>query len=286
MTLNELAAEFTAAYVAPRLRPSTARGYAVNLRCHILPRFGSREINTLTFHDLDDLTSALRPRLSNRSVVYVHATLRKMLAFAIKREYLTRNPYAGFDMPRVERYRYRTLTPDEIRRALIACKDTPLEIPVTLALNYGLRRGECLGLIPALDLDPVGHVLHVQRTRGAEHGKPVVTPCKTDHGDRLILLTEEHARLLYAYRNGGGYACPLSPHSLDIQFRAFLEAQALPPVRFHDLRHSYATFMLSKGVNPKIVCAVLGHSSVSVTLDIYSHPDVQMQRACLVAWDD
>lgn len=286
MTLAELSKEFDTAYMTNRLRPSTARGYSVNLRLHILPYLGDREISMLTVSDLDALTLALRPRLCNRSIVYVHATLRKMLAFAVKREYLAVSPYRAFDMPRVERYRYQVLTPEEIHKALEYCRATALEVPITLALCYGLRRGECLGLIPETDLDPVGHVLHVQRARSAEHGREVVTPCKTGHGDRLILLTPEHSRLLFARRNGGGYAYPFSSFTLDTSFRAFLKAHKLPGIRFHDLRHTYATFMLAKGVNPKIVSAVLGHSSVSVTLDIYSHPDVNMQRACLDAWDD
>ena len=68
------------------------------------------------------------------------------------------------------------------------------------------------------------------------------------------------------------------------QYRTFLSKNNFPPIRFHDLRHSYATLMLAKGVNAKIVSAVLGHSGVGVTLDIYSHPDVQMQQACLQAF--
>ncbi|MBQ9802654.1 MAG: tyrosine-type recombinase/integrase, partial [Clostridia bacterium] len=75
-----------------------------------------------------------------------------------------------------------------------------------------------------------------------------------------------------------------SPKTLDLNFKRFMDLNNLPVIRFHDLRHSYATFMLYKGVNPKIVCNVLGHSSVKVTLDLYSHPDVSMQAVCLDAW--
>ena len=68
---------------------------------------------------------------------------------------------------------------------------------------------------------------------------------------------------------------------LEHRFKKFLQKYDFPQIRFHDLRHSYATLMMSKGVNPKIVSMILGHSGVDVTLDIYSHPDVSMQRICL-----
>lgn len=284
MTLNDLCREFAVNYMTPRLRPSTVRGYLVNLNNHTLPLLGDLDVQALTVEHLDKLTATLRPRLSGKSIVYVHATLRKVLSYAVRRGYLAESPYRLFDMPKIERFRYVTLTEADMHKALAACKGTRLEVPVTLALCYGLRRGECLGILPAKDLDAARNTLHVQRTRGAEHGKTVVTPCKTDNGNRLILLTPQHTAMLSALPQDS-YACPLSPYALDTAFRVFLKQNGLPPIRFHDLRHTYATFMLQKGVNPKIVSTVLGHSSVSVTLDIYSHPDVRMQAACLAAWE-
>lgn len=284
MTLNDLAAEFSAIYITNRLRPTTARGYAVNLRLHILPVLGERDIQTLSPNDLDELTERLKVSLSNKSIIYAHATTRKMLNWAVKRGYIDRNPYNSFDLPRIERYAYRTLTFEQMRRLLSFVSGTSLEIPVTLAVCYGLRRGECLGIRPFDDLDIGAGVLHIQRTRTSEHGKEIVTPCKTENSNRRILLAPEHTRMLQnAPPNPSGYVCPLSPFSLHTRFKTTLQAARLPSIRFHDLRHTYATFMLSQGINPKIVCGVLGHSSVSVTLDIYSHPDIHCQNVCLSA---
>ena len=284
MTLNALAEEFARNYMAQRLRPSTVRGYRVNLEKHILPLLGVLDLQEVSADTLDTLTTALEQNLGSRSVAYAHATLRKMLNYAIRRGYTTRNPYAMFDLPRVERYRYRVLHGGEIRRMLTLTSSTPLEVPVTLALCYGLRRGECLGVIPALDLDPRDRVLHVQRTRSVEHGATVVTPCKTDKSNRRILLAEPHAEMLRALmQSAERYACPLTPNALEWRFKAFLREHQFPAIRFHDLRHSYATFMLSQEVNPKIVSTVLGHSGVAITLDIYSHPSVRMQEVCLQA---
>lgn len=284
MTLSELAEEFTITYMENRLRPSTIRGYKINLQKHTLPYLGDKTIDSLTVDDLDNLTATLkRKNLSGKSMVYVHATLRKMLGYAIKRGYITKNLYAMFDLPKVEKYAYQVLDDDQMAKMLEVCIGTDLEIPITFALCYGLRRGECLGIIPERDLNARSRVLHIQRTRSSEHGKEVVTPCKTDKSNRQILLSPEHTERLQKLQNGSEYACKLSPHHLDKRFKRFLEENDFPRIRFHDLRHTYATFMLDKGVNPKIVSSVLGHSTVSITLDIYSHANVRMQSVCLQA---
>lgn len=283
MTLYELAAEFTVNYMQTRLRPSTVRGYSINLNNHILPRLGDALAQDLTADDLDELTAELSLALSNKSIVYVHATLRKMLAYALKRGYIDKSPYGTYDLPRVEEFRYSIWREETIKPALRLVAGTNIEIPVTMALCYGLRRGECLGLIPSLDLDRRNNILHVQRTRSVERGGLIVTPCKTKHSNRHILISPQHTKLLKQSCRPGNYAFPWSPSVLDNTFQKFIDLNGLPRIRFHDLRHSYATFMLYKGVNPKIVSSVLGHSSVKVTLDLYSHPDVSMQQVCIEA---
>lgn len=284
MTLADLAEEFDRNYMQTRLRASTIRGYQVNLKKHFLPFYGQTEVSSLTVEHLDNLTAILKKTLSNKSIVYVHSTVRKMFAYAIKRGYVGKTPYDLFDLPKVGRYHYRTLDRAEMKRMLQLCKGTEIEVPVTLALCYGLRRGECLGVIPAEDLDRNARILHIQRTRSTEHGKEVCTPCKTEQSNRTILLSEEHANWLYGFQNGKAYACPMLPRHLEKTFERFLQRNGFPKIRFHDLRHTYATFMLEQGVNAKIVSTVLGHSTVSITLDIYSHPSVRMQAPCLEAF--
>lgn len=248
----------------------------------------SSDVTSIDLDTLDQITDELhRAGLSNRSILYVHATVRKMINFAIRRGYLDQNPYDRYDLPRIRKYTYRVLPEDEIRRMLQLVQGTDLDIPVTMALCYGLRRGECLGLMPAFDLDVCRNVLHIERTRSVENKKPVITPCKTEDSNRYILLREEHTLMLarsIARQNWHTFACDLTPMQLEHRFKRFLDQHDFPRIRFHDLRHSFATLMLAKGVNPKIVSSVLGHSDVSVTLDIYSHPNVDMQQACLDAF--
>lgn len=286
MTVNDLYLDFQQNYMNVRLRQSTIRGYSVNIENHALPLIGNIDAGLLTVSDLDRLSSDLLCRLSAKSVVYVHASVRKMFNYAIKRGYIVTTPYDLFDMPKVERYRYTVLDREQKKRLLAACAGSPIEAPVLLSLCYGLRRGECLGIIPEKDISIGRGVLHIQRTRSVERGREVVTPCKTEKSNREILLDPEIMKRIFRIRKltGGKYLCNLSPASLGKQFKKLLQSAGLPPIRFHDLRHSYATYMLEYGVNPKIVSSVLGHSSVSVTLDIYSHADVRMQSVCLEAF--
>lgn len=285
MKLYQLAEEFRKNYMTNRLRPSTMRGYNINLNRHILPCLGKVNVSALNVNHLDELTEHLKQKnLCNRSVVYAHATLRKMLSYALRRGYIRKTPYDVYDLPKVQKYKYTTLNTDQVRYILEHVSGD-LRLPVVLALKYGMRRGEVLGLKWS-DIDVVQSTVHVQRTRGVENGTEVITPCKTESGNRFILLAQNDLYSLFDGAPAEGYMVRYSPFMLDKAFKAYLAANNLPRIRFHDLRHSYATYMLSCGVNPKIVSEVLGHSSVDVTLDIYSHPDVSMQFACLKAFGE
>lgn len=283
MTVEQLTHEFLNNYGRKRLRPTTLRGYTVNVENHILPELGDVESSLVTPADLDDLTEALREKtLSNRTIIYVHATLRKTFNYAIKYGYLMCNPYDRWEMLKPESFDYTVLTEQQMSQVLDTSSGDPyLDLAIRLALRYGLRRGEILGIMPHLDLDLKNRSLHIQRTRTVVSCADVVTPCKTDQSNRYVLLLPEDAAVLSCLWNNTGYAVPLTPTQLNKRFKAFLYVNGLPPIRFHDLRHSYATLMLRKGVNPKIVSSVLGHSGVGITLDIYSHPDVSMQQICL-----
>jgi len=278
MNVYELARSFRENYMIIRLRPTTIYGYDVNINNHILPLLAPYDLAELTPDLIDDLTDKLRSEgLSNKTIVYVHATFRKMLNYALKRGFVKINVYSCVDLPKVEKYSYHVLDAPELKLLLSASARTSLEIPVTLACCYGLRRGEILG-IRYSDFSPSDGVLHVQRTKTYVRNNVYETPCKTDNGDRYILIRPEHLR--YFRDPHGEYLVPYSSYVLNTRFKRLSDSLGFSPLRFHDLRHSYATLMMKSGVNPKIVSSVLGHSDVSVTLDIYSHPDVTVQSVC------
>lgn len=282
MIIKELAQDFIINYVNRRLAPSTARGYKTNIRLYILPLLGDRDVTSLNVFNLDTITETYKNDVSGTTLLYVHATFRKMLNYAVKRDYIVKNPYCMFDLPRKTKYKHCTLSVAERAELLRLCRCTSLDVPVTLALKYGLRRGEVLGL-KAEDIDTDRCTMYIQRSRGTENGKEVLTDCKTKESERYILLEASDARVMFWKGLGQPYVVNMSPAMLDKRFKAFLKAHSLPNIRFHDLRHTYATYMLSRGVNPKIVSNVLGHSDVGITLDLYSHPDVSMQSVCLEA---
>ena len=283
MTLNALAAEFDRNYMMRRLRETTISGYRVNLNNHVLPIIGDLTLDQLHVSHLDQITDELQDKgLSNKSIVYCHATTRKMLNYALKRGYIAGNPYAMFDLPRIHQYRYTVISPEQITWLADAARDRCPDLypAIVLAGFYGMRRGEVLGVIPSRDYR--GGVLSVERTRTVIGSRTIITPCKTDHSQRQLLIAPDH-REIFACCPIGAYLVEFSPVVLNNSFRRLLALLDLPPMRFHDLRHSYATWMLAENVNPKIVSSVLGHANVGVTLDIYSHPNISMQNACLDA---
>ncbi len=278
MKTLELMETFDKVYITERLKPTTANGYRVNIRCHILPYIAETPIEKINLKTLEELTDTLRAKgLSNKTIVYVHATLRKALNFAIRRRIINWNPYELYDLPKVETYKYKTLNTLQIQILLEGVKGKEIEPYVRLAVCYGLRRGEILGIEPH-DYDAEHGILHIQRTRTAVNGQPVITTCKTKKSNRYILVAKEDEPYIL------GRSFGWSPTHLDTEFKKVLRTNDLPKeIRFHDLRHSYATWMLKEEVNPKIVSEVLGHSSVKVTLDIYSHANTSMQKVCHTA---
>ena len=238
------------------------------------------QIAEITPDELYELTDTLREKgLSNKSIVYVHATLRKMLAYARRMGYTSvTDVYERYDLPRVNGIQYPILTDREYLDMICnADGRTPLSLAIRLAICYGLRRGEILGIKPTFDLDE--NVLHIQRTRTVENGQEVVTSGKTRSANRYILLLDEDAAALRSRTTE--YAIPLTPTQLNKGFTKFLRIHGFPAMRFHDLRHNYATYMLRHGIDVKTISTVLGHSSVKITLDIYTHPNVEFQKNCL-----
>ncbi len=281
MTLQTAYDAFRKGYIETRLRPTTAEGYMTNMKLHVLPSLGGCDLDQITVNDLDVIAQRMRENgYKTRTVVYALSTLRKLMNWSIKRGWTENNVFGRYDMPKVQAYNYVTLTEDQITRLLAVTRGTCMHAPLVMALCYGLRRGEVLGINIYTDYDKRTGTLKISRTRTVVHGNDVITPCKTKRSQRVILIAEPH-RSIFQTHATQEYLDGLTPAILDKALQAVLRRYGFPRVRFHDLRHSYATMMLNHGINPKIVQSVLGHSSVSVTLDIYSHPTIGLQEACV-----
>ncbi len=289
MTIHELANDFRCNYMNRRLKPTTIRGYEVNLNSYILPYFKSYALEQVTYSAIDDFVAKIGSiGLSNTSIIYVLATFSKIYSYAVKRGYIAYNPLKSYDYPRKNSFQYNTLTQGQMEVLLFAAKDKDEFPALLLACHYGLRRGEAC----AVSMNDIsGNVLYIRRTVTHVGGELVFTTPKSDK-IRCIKLLDEDIKQLLAYdkkrkKHSSGALMRdkvgqiVTPNAINKRLKKLLQALSLPAVRFHDLRHSYATIMMQNGINPKIVSTVLGHSSVDITLDLYSHCYVDMQDVCL-----
>lgn len=229
---------------------------------------------------------------------YIHVILKSALGRAVEQQLLARNPADAFKkrLPKVERKEMVTLTAEESQRLLESIKDTRTYWPVMLALATGMRRGEVLAVRwKNIDLDRgvVRVVQSLEQTKTELRFKDT----KTSQNRAIILpafaveelrrLKREQAEELLALgirQTGETLACcradgePLQPRSVTHQFTLLRgRAKDLPRVRFHDTRHSHATQLLADGVHPKVAQERLGHSTITTTMDLYSHVTETMQ---------
>ena len=214
---------------------------------------------------------------------------------------LARNVADATSPPVVRNKKMQPLTEEQLLRFFDQAKGDRLFTAYVLAVTTGLRRGELCGLCwDSVDLEK--GVLIVQRQLLVlEDGLKLEDTTKSESGQRNIPLTddaikelkkyrkrqrEEKMRLGEAYQDHGLVFCKedgsfIDPRDFTKGFQRHLEAAGLPRVRLHDLRHTHASLLLSRGVHPKIVQERLGHSSITMTLDLYSHitPGLQEQAA-------
>jgi integrase len=305
-TVAQYLDKWLSASAKPSVKIRTYEGYESIVRVRVAPRIGRMQLAKLTPLDLQSLYSELADAgLSARSIGHTHRVLHRALDQAVKWNILARNPCHGTTAPRPQRAEMKVLTPEQVRAFLAATVDHPAHALYTLAVTSGMRVGELLGLQWGdVDLD-AGH-LTIRRALQQQNsaGLVFVTP-KTTKSRRRILLSQRAIDALRAHRDRqtfhrkqvgtewrdldlvfpGPFGGPTDPSWSRQVFYAALEAAGMPRVRFHDLRHTAATLALMQGVHPKVVSDMLGHSSVGLTLDTYSHLLPAMHQQAAAAMD-
>ena len=276
--------------VRASLRPLTFDSYAGNVRNHIVPRLGSVPLQQLTPPMFNSMYSELGSTLSPRTIRYIHAILRRALADAVRWNRLGRSPADGADPPSLRgagRASMRTWSGAELGQFVESVRGDRLFACWRFLAMTGCRRGEALGL-RWRDLDlKRGRATIVQTVVGSR----AVSEPKTTRGRRTLALDPGTVAALREHRRAGseeqpalGYAngandlvfcredgTPIWPRSLSRSFASHVAAAGLPKIRLHDLRHTHATLALQAGVHPKVVQERLGHATISITLDVYSH---------------
>lgn len=292
--------------VRPSLRPRTWLRYEQYVRVHIIPEIGRVSLARLTPQHLQLLYgSRLEAGLSPTTVRHVHTVLHGALEQAARWGLVARNVADLALPPRAARHEMATLSPEQARMLLETAASERLEALYVLALSAGLRQGELLALRWRdinFDAGSVQVRGSLQRTTG---GLTIAEP-KTARSRRLITLTAAAANALRRHRSAQAkerlrlgaiwedndlvfaneIGRPIEAGNLlRRSFWPLLERAGLPHMRFHDLRHTAATLMLGQGVHPKVVAEMLGHSQISVTLDLYSHVTPTMQQQAARAMD-
>ena len=290
--------------VRPSLRSSTATSYEHTLRKWVIPRIGHLRLGALSSAKLSALYGELlrsgrhdgKGGLSPRSVAYTHRVVTHALKDAVSWGLLARNPAAHVDPPRVARPEMQVWTQQEVQRFLASVADDRLYALWTVLLATGLRRGEALGLRwDDVDLDR--RRLSIQRAVTVVDYEIVVSEPKTARGRRSVSIDPTTAAVLAAHRKrqleerlawgpawqdsayvftteDGGV---LHPQRVTLIFKRLAQSAGLPAIRLHDLRHTAATLALTAGIHPKVVSERLGHATIGITLDTYSHVGETLQ---------
>jgi len=285
----------------PTLRPRTFASYKMIVDHHLTPAFGRLPLAKLAPDAVQRYLNDKRASgLSARSVQYHHAVLRRALNQAERWGLVPRNVARLVSPPRVEHPEPQPLTPEQARAFLAAVSEDRLAALYALALGLGARQGELLALTWA-DVDLAGHTVSIRRTLQRYDGDWHLDPPKTERSRRTIALPASLVEMLRAHRSrqieerlragpawqgekwgdlvfANEIGEPLAGTQLTRRFQAVLAALGLPRQRFHDLRHAAATFMLSEGVSLRTTMELLGHSTIAVTANTYSHVLPELQR--------
>lgn len=295
-----------------KLAPSTHRCYTVAVEQHIIPHLGSiplaklQPIHVQEYYERDlkegrkDNKKSKPRSLSPTTVNMHHRILHRAFGQAVKLRLIPYNPCDAVDPPRPEKKQPLVVPVAKVLALLEAIRDTPYHTPAMLALTCGLRMGEALGL-RWQDVDFRKGTLHVRQILYQRNvGQPHFKAPKTAGSSRAVVMPQETAAALKAHRKrqlewklaagelwqDTGLVCtmqdgsPINPPTLGTWFRMQAQKHSLD-ISFHDLRHLHATYLLELGVHPKVVAERLGHSTVKLTLDTYSHvaPTVQREAA-------
>ena len=278
--------------VKDTIRVSTFERYKGIAEQHISPALGRLRLKALTpAHVQGFYRGKLDSGLSPATVQKIHVVLHKALSQAVKWSLIPRNVTEAVSAPRPAPKEIRPLSAQEVRKLFEAAGDDPLEALWVLAVHTGMRQGELLAL-KWTDVDLEAGKISVRRTLTREGGHYKLGEPKTKKSRRTVKLTGaatealrrhlsrqmvEMDRLGDLYGDQGlvfttSSGAPLNPSNIrNRNLRRLMRKAGLPEIRFHDLRHTCATLLLSKNVHPKIVQEMLGHANVAITLDTYSH---------------
>lgn len=299
MTVNEFFDRWLETHSRVRNSKRTAYFDEAVYKRYFRSTIGHKRLDALKPLDVQQVYADLVKRgLSPMTIKHAHSILRKALNQAVRWQMLPFNPAQHVQTPKLERKERRVLSAEESRAFIAACSQTPRGLIFEFALLTGMRPEEYLGL-KWEDIDFQKATVKVRRALVRLKGSWSLEEPKTSSSRRTIVLPrplvdklvihkqkqafeEERAQNLWQTHDlvfCGEFGVPHSIPNLTYRyFRPILEKANLPQIRLYDLRHSHATLLLAADENPKIVAERLGHSTIVLTLDTYSHVLPTMQQ--------
>jgi integrase len=305
VTVAEHLHQWLEGYVKTNCSQRTLDSHQSIVENHLIPALGQIQLKQLHPQAIQAYYGKACEKLSARSVHYHHRILSQSLKYAVRQGYLGRNPAGLVDPPSPRKKAMRTLTPGEVEVLFETAKESYYYQVYYAAVSTGLRQAELLGLRwRDVDLDMLSvSVSQVLYKRGGlcQFNEP-----KTSHSRRRVAMTPKLALFLKKYREereslylqlgqpltldslvfGSPEGKPLDPSVLSHDFARIAKRAGLKGVRFHDLRHTFASLMLLRGAKPKVISEALGHASVAFTMDTYSHIIEGMQEDAMALLDE
>ena len=276
-------------YVKHQCGAMTQDGYTNIVENHLIPALGNVKLKELRHQMIENYYNKAGKTLSPRTVAKHHRLLSQAMKWAVRKGYIGQNPCAFADPPSWKRRQMHILTPGELAHLLDIAVDSPYYPIYYTAVSTGLRQAELLGL-RWRDVDLEQMSLNVSQVLFKRRGVCEFKQPKTPHSRRAVALTPKLTSYLTEYKAEREslylhLSHVLSPDSLVFaresgkeidpsmcshQFHQIVKRSGLENVRFHDLRHEFASLMLLKGAPPKVISEALGHSSVAFTMDTYA----------------
>ncbi|MEU1221778.1 tyrosine-type recombinase/integrase [Streptomyces microflavus] len=289
--------------VKPRRKLSTYDKYEAHVRLYLMPMIGGKRLESLGVADVRRFLVQLEKKTTAATAKESHRVLRTALTAACREELITRNVASLVEPPRAKSRELSPWSLDETLTFLAASRKDPLYAAFVLAITMGLRRGELVGL-RWTDLDLDRRVLYVrqqtQRRRGIlydddpkgrrRRAVPLPAMCIAPLRWHRMRQAEAKARAGESWQEGGHVFVtrtgrPVEPRNVYRSFTRVAETAGLRVIRLHDARHGCATILTAAGVAPRVVMEILGHSQISITMDVYTHVVQDTQREAISHMD-
>ena len=301
MTLGEWLDKWINEFIIFSVRPSTITSYQALIENQIKPYLGKRPLSTLTTNEIQKFYNTLKKQgrvhpdrihgteLADSMIRKTHMVLHEALGMAVQQRLLINNPTIGTTIPKNNYKDKQILNDEQLNRFMEIIKNDERWYDFFYTeITTGLRKGEICGLRWE-DFDEQDGKLKIQRSVGRiKDGVLPVGETKTETGTREILLPPSTVELLrkrkgnaisdWIFPNWHNPEEPMNPQSAYTRLKVLLKKAELPLIRFHDLRHTFATHAIAGGVDAKTLSGILGHTNASFTLDTYTHVTTDMQK--------